>query len=265
MKPGRPVIESVSMRRAMRSKEDQERMIREGYEIDDEFLGNGVSKKVKSVSKARSQSAVSDFSLPDAPLFELPESTALQTKSNQLLTKEREMQMKLLAQAPMFGGVEKMSAMLANIDDKKLSAMLKNMGYEEIEPLAVRNAVQSLVQIKEEGKIETVTQGSAIPKTSLDTDGFYDYIRRCMKSDEAGARAEAPKIIDTANLLSLSAGSSGLSPRALKVMKGVHTAYGERKCANCVAFNQSAKLCGKLSIAVEVADVCDGWERGSYY
>lgn len=94
---GRPVIESVSMRRAERPKAEQEKMLSEGYQIDSEFL----KKNRFEFSQHREKYT--------APLGSSPVADANPVNEK---TPQQKLKEGLIAQSPMFGGIEKLAAML---------------------------------------------------------------------------------------------------------------------------------------------------------
>jgi len=91
---GRPVLESVSMRRAQRSKAEQEKMLRKGYQIDGEFL----QKKRFEFSKRGEKYT--------APPSSSPAPAAESTPSEK--TPQEKLRASLIAQSPMFGGIDKL-------------------------------------------------------------------------------------------------------------------------------------------------------------
>ncbi len=248
---GRPVVESVSMRRAERSKADQEKMLREGYQIDGEFL----QKKRFEFSKRGEKYT--------APLGAAPAPDAEPATEKSPQEKLRE---GLIAQSPMFGGIDKLAAMLEKTDDAKVLKMLKQFGYKDISASEVRVIVAELVRGESTQSIEsTESQEIYRVKTSLNTVDFYDYIKRCMSGNDMESKREAPTISGMDILDQASSAINGNSTRAMVRMRGVHKGGGVRKCDTCQFYQTDVMLCTKIGLEVEHNDVCDGWTANVAY
>jgi hypothetical protein len=247
---GRPVIESVSMRRAERPKAEQEKMLSEGYQIDSEFL----KKNRFEFSQHREKYT--------APLGSSPVADANPVNEK---TPQQKLKEGLIAQSPMFGGIEKLAAMLEKTDDAKVLKMLKQFGYTDISASEVRIIVAEII------KGETApTESDGSKKvyrvtTSLNTVDFYDYIKRCMSGNDMESKREAPTITGMEILEQASATIEGNSLRAMVRMRGVHKGGGVRKCNTCQFYQTNAMLCTKIGLEVEHNDVCDGWTANVAY
>ncbi len=247
---GRPVVESVSMRRAERSKADQEKMLSEGYQIDGEFL----KKNRFEFSQHREKYTAPPGSSP------APAAEHVDEKTPQQKLKEG-----LIAQSPMFGGIEKLAAMLEKTDDAKVLKMLKQFGYKDVSAAEVRIIVAEII------KGETAPTESDSSKevyrvtTSLNTVDFYDYIKRCMSGNDMESKREAPTITGMEILEQASATIEGNSLRAMVRMRGVHKGGGVRKCDTCQFYQNNAMFCTKIALEVEHNDVCDGWTANVAY
>lgn len=248
---GRPVIESVSMRRAERSKADQEKMISEGYQIDGEFL-----KKNRFEFFQRREKYTAPLGSSPAPAAE-----PVNEKTPQQKLKEG-----LIAQSPMFGGIEKLAAMLEKTDDAKVLKMLKQFGYKDVSAAEVRIIVAEIIK-GDSHNTESESTGKEVYRvtTSLNTVDFYDYIKRCMSGNDMESKREAPTITGMEILEQASATIEGNSLRAMVRMRGVHKGGGVRKCDTCQFYQNNALLCTKIGLEVEHNDVCDGWTANVAY
>lgn len=248
---GRPVVESVSMRRAERSKADQEKMLREGYQIDGEFL-----KKNRFEFSRKQEKYTAPTGSPQAVGAE-----PIAEKSPQQKLKES-----LIAQAPMFGGMDKLAAMLEKTDDAKVLKMLKQFGYKDISASEVRVIVAEIIKGETEATIES-KDGKEIyrVKTSLNTVDFYDYIKRCMSGNDMESKREAPTISGMDILEKATSGMQLNSARAMVRMRGVRKGGGVKKCDTCQFYQANAMLCAKIGLEVEHNDVCDGWTANVAY
>ncbi len=249
---GRPVLESVSMRRAQRSKAEQEKMLRDGYQIDGEFL----QKKRFEFSKRGEKYT--------APPSSSPAPAAESTPSEK--TPQEKLRASLIAQSPMFGGIDKLAAMLEKTDDAKVLKMLKQFGYKDISASEVRVIVAELVRGESTQSIEsTESQEIYRIKTSLNTVDFYDYIKRCMSGNDMESKRQAPTISGMDILDQASSSITGNSTRAMVRMRGVHKGGGVRKCDTCQFYQTNVMLCTKIGLEVEHNDVCDGWTANVAY
>lgn len=127
---GRPIVESVSMRRARQPKEVREQMLRDGYKIDEEFLH---MKRFTLRSKPT-------LKPPIAPV-ETPQTSPPIVEVSPIEKFEKD----LLGQAPMFGGLEKMREVINTMEDSRIEFMLKRMGYKGITVQQVRLSIEKLV------------------------------------------------------------------------------------------------------------------------
>ncbi len=247
---GRPVVESVSMRRAERSKADQEKMLREGYQIDGEFL----KKNRFEFNQHREKYT--------APLGAAPAPDAEPTAEKSPQEKLRE---GLIAQSPMFGGIDKLAAMLEKTDDAKVLKMLKQFGYKDISASEVRIIVAEIVRGESHESTQSKDEEVYRIKTSLNTVDFYDYIKRCMSGNDMESKREAPTISGMDILEQASSAIDGNSVRAMVRMRGVHKGGGVRKCDTCQFYQTNVMLCTKIGLEVEHNDVCDGWTANVAY
>ncbi len=247
---GRPVVESVSMRRAERSKADQERMLREGYQIDGEFL-----KKNRFEFNQHREKYTAPLGAAPAP-----DAEPATEKSPQEKLREG-----LIAQSPMFGGIDKLAAMLEKTDDAKVIKMLKQFGYKEISASEVRVIVAELVRGESHESTQAKDEEVYRIKTSLNTVDFYDYIKRCMSGNDMESKREAPTISGMDILEQASSAIDGNSVRAMVRMRGVHKGGGVRKCDTCQFYQTNVMLCTKIGLEVEHNDVCDGWTANVAY
>jgi hypothetical protein len=250
---GRPVVESVSMRRAERSKADQEKMLSEGYEIDGEFL-----KKNRFEFSQHREKYIAPLGASPAPDTEPVDEKSPQEK----------LKAGLVAQSPMFGGIEKLAAMLEKTDDAKVLKMLKQFGYKDVSATEVRVIVEELVK----GELAPLVLNEELNgketyrvKTSLNTVDFYDYIKRCMSGNDMESKREAPTIMGMDILEQASSAINGNPVRAMVRMRGVHKGGGVRKCDTCQFFQTDSMLCAKIALEVEHNDVCDGWTANVAY
>jgi len=250
---GRPVLESVSMRRAQRSKAEQEKMLREGYQIDGEFL----QKKRFEFSKRGEKYT--------APPSSSPAPAAESTPSEK--TPQEKLRASLIAQSPMFGGIDKLAAMLEKTDDAKVLKMLKQFGYKDISASEVRVIVAEIVRSESREGVDesTESQETYRIKTSLNTVDFYDYIKRCMSGNDMESKRQAPTISGMDILDQASSSINGNSTRAMVRMRGVHKGGGVRKCDTCQFYQTNVMLCTKIGLEVEHNDVCDGWTANVAY
>jgi hypothetical protein len=248
---GRPVVESVSMRRAERSKADQEKMLREGYQIDGEFL-----KKNRFEFNQHREKYTAPLGAAPAPNTE-----PVAEKSPQEKLREG-----LIAQSPMFGGIEKLAAMLEKTDDAKVLKMLKQFGYTGISASEVRVIVAEIVRGESQESMESKeSQEIYRIQTSLNTVDFYDYIKRCMSGNDMESKRQAPTISGMDILDQASSAINGNSTRAMVRMRGVHKGGGVRKCDTCQFYQTNVMLCTKIGLEVEHNDVCDGWTANVAY
>ncbi len=249
---GRPVIESVSMRRAERPKAEQEKMLREGYAIDSEFL-----KKRRFEFSRQSETYTAPPGSSPAP----------NTEPVDEKTPQEKLKAGLMAQSPMFGGIEKLAAMLEKTDDAKVLKLLKQFGYKDVSAAEVRVIVAELVRgdVSVEAKDEQSGKEIYRVKTSLNTADFYDYIKRCMSGNDMESKREAPIISGMDILEQASSTINGNSLRAMVRMRGVHKGGGVRKCNTCQFFQANSMLCTKIALEVEHNDVCDGWTANVAY
>ncbi len=248
---GRPVVESVSMRRAGRPKAEQEKMLREGYQIDGEFLQKKRFERFK-----RGEKYTAPPSSSPAPVAE-----AISEKTPQQKLKEN-----LIAQSPMFGGIEKLAAMLEQADDTKILNMLKRFGYAGVSASEVRLIVAEIVRSERNETPESAeNRGVYRIKTSLNTVDFYDYIKRCMSGNDMESRGQAPTISGMEILAQASNGIQGNSMRAMARLRGVRKGGGIKKCTSCQFYQANALFCTKIGLEVEHDDVCDGWTANLAY
>ncbi|MFN3345334.1 MAG: hypothetical protein ACK412_06765 [Chloroherpetonaceae bacterium] len=247
---GRPVIESVSMRRAERPKAEQEKMIREGYQIDDEFL-----KKKR----------FDFFRGPEKYTAPPCSSSASASESASEKTPQEKLRAGLIAQAPMFGGIEKLGAMLEKTDDAKVLKMLRQFGYQDVSAAEVRIIVAEIIKGETNAPESGSGNGTYRLPTSLNTVDFYDYIKRCMSGNDMESKREAPTITGMEILEQASATIEGNSLRAMVRMRGVHKGGGVRKCNSCQFYQANTMLCTKIGLEVEHNDVCDGWTANVAY
>jgi hypothetical protein len=251
---GRPVVESVSMRRAERSKAEQEKMLREGYQIDSEFL----QKKRFEFPKRREkytapQNTTSTFATES--VSSIPEKTP-----------QEKLREGLIAQSPMFGGIEKLAAMLEKTDDAKVLKMLKQFGYTGVSAAEVRVIVAEIVKGERSGSDQSEARKEVYRiKTSLNTVDFYDYIKRCMSGNDMESKKQAPVISGMEILEQVSSGVQGSSARAMARLRGVRKGGGVKKCNSCQFYQANVMLCTKIGLEVEHNDVCDGWTANVAY
>ncbi|MFQ3598586.1 MAG: hypothetical protein SNJ55_04775 [Chloroherpetonaceae bacterium] len=249
---GRPVVESVSMRRAERSKADQEKMLNEGYAIDGEFL----KKNRFEFSRQREKYTAPPGASP------APNAEPVNEKTPQEKLKDS-----LIAQSPMFGGIEKLAVMLEKTDDAKVLKMLKQFGYKDVSAAEVRVIVAEIIKGDADLNSKDETDGKEIyrVKTSLNTVDFYDYIKRCMSGNDMESKREAPTIMGMDILEQASSALNGNPVRAMVRMRGVHKGGGVRKCDTCQFYQTDAMFCTKIALEVEHNDVCDGWTANVAY
>lgn len=245
---GRPVVESVSMRRAGRSKEERDKMLQDGYKIDDEFL-----KKNRFELPRRREK----YTPPPSSANAEPATPAEEKTPRQRLKEG------LIAQAPMFGGIEKLAAMMEQTDDAKISKMLKRFGYAEVSVAEARLVVAEIV--KGDAEATVAKSGSYRIKTSLNTVDFYDYIKRCMSGNDMESQKQAPTISGMDILEQASAGLQSDGARAMARLRGVRKGGGVKKCDNCQFYQAEFSLCTKIGLEVEYNDVCDGWTANVAY
>ncbi|MCS6989598.1 MAG: hypothetical protein NZM06_08790 [Chloroherpetonaceae bacterium] len=248
---GRPVVESVSMRRAGRSKEERDKMLQDGYKIDEEFL-----KKTRFEFPRRREKY--QYAPPSSSAT-VEVSTPVAEKTPQQRLKEG-----LIAQAPMFGGIEKLAAMMEQTDDAKIVKMLKRFGYAEVSASEARLIVAEIVKGEAEATVES-KGGSYRIKTSLNTVDFYDYIKRCMSGNDMESRKQAPTISGMDILEQASAGLQSNGARAMARLRGVRKGGGVKKCDNCQFYQAEFSFCSKIGLEVEYNDVCDGWTANVAY
>ncbi len=247
---GRPVIESVSMRRAERPKAEQEKMIREGYQIDDEFL----KKKRFDFFRRREKYTAPPVSTSASASEPVSEKTP-----------QEKLRAGLIAQAPMFGGIERLAAMLEKTDDTKVLKMLRQFGYKDVSASEVRIIVAEIIKGETNASESGNSNGAYRLPTSLNTVDFYDYIKRCMSGNDMESKREVPTITGMEILEQASATIQGNSLRAMVRMRGVHKGGGVRKCNSCQFYQTNTMLCMKIGLEVEHNDVCDGWTANVAY
>ncbi len=255
---GRPVVESVSMRRARQSKEVREQMLKDGYKIDEEFLH---AKRFTLRSKP---------TLPPSASSSTPAATAAEpTSSATELSPIEKFEKALLGQAPMFGGLEKLRETVNAMEDTRLALMLKRMGYKEITVQQVRLSIEKLIaQANAPSTSEAEpTEGNYRPKISLDTVSFYDYIKRCMSGNDQESLRQGPPPITGMELLSqISLSPNGeVSVRAMARMRGVRHGGGVKKCQRCQFYDATNSVCNAIALPVEPTDVCDNWTASPAY
>jgi len=251
---GRPLVESVSMRRAKRSKEDQAQLLRDGYVIDDDFL----KPKRFEFSQPKPNHHFSSAASSIAPTDDSSET--------QEPTPKEKLQTALISQAPMFGGIEKLSQTLGGMDNATIEKMLKRMGYKGVSGDEVRVMVAELLDKEKNPPPQAEKNMSSHPQTSLDMVSFYDYIKRCMSGhDQETLKLGPPPIMGDEILAQISTMQNGeMSPRALARMRGVHKGGGLRKCVKCQSHDAQAGLCNALGIPVQHNDVCDNWRSAAF-
>ncbi|NTW49977.1 MAG: hypothetical protein HGB19_09660 [Chlorobiales bacterium] len=253
---GRVKLESVSMRRASQSREKQAEMIGQGYDIDQEFLKQNAfgssSKKLMNTDFGSGQSGTT------GALFPKTGRTAALSDNGQPET--RSIESAILANAPLYGGIEKLHEAARKMDDKAIESLVVRMGYKNVSATEVREVI---VTLKEQKVSSTKTQeangtdGLAAdnyrPKVSLDATGFNDYIRRCMSGDPQEHKV---KFIDDSN-----PATSNIPIRALKRMRGIRASNGgQMRCDNCTNLDRASQICQNANLLVEKTDVCDAWK-----
>jgi hypothetical protein len=255
---GRPVVESVSMRRARQSKEVREQMLKDGYKIDEEFLH------------------AQRFTLRSKPTLK-PSASASPSKGTSSETTPpvvevspiEKFEQALLGQAPMFGGLEKLRETVNAMEDTRLALMLKRMGYKEITVQQVRLSIEKLIAQSQAPNVSVSEQaeGNYRPKISLDTVGFYDYIKRCMSGHDQESLRQGPPPITGMELLSqISLSPNGeVSARAMARMRGVRHGGGIKKCQRCQFYDATHSICNAIALPVEPTDVCDNWTASPAY
>ncbi|MCS7013297.1 MAG: hypothetical protein RMI34_12195 [Chloroherpetonaceae bacterium] len=250
---GRPIVESVSMRRARQPKEVQERMLREGYKIDEEFLR---PKRFTLYDKP---------SLKPKPAPVTPVEPINGTAEAELSPIEK-FEKALLSQAPMFGGLEKLRDTVNSMEETRLLLMLKRMGYKDITVEQVRISIEKLIA-KANTPEESTPETNYRPKISLNTADFYDYIKRCMSgNDQESLRQGPPPIMGMEILSQISLSQNGeISPRTLARMRGVRHGGGVKKCQRCQFYDATNSICNAISLPVEPTDVCDNWTANAAY
>ncbi|MFN3385435.1 MAG: hypothetical protein ACK42Y_02475 [Candidatus Thermochlorobacter sp.] len=258
---GRPIVESVSMRRARLSREAKEQMLKDGYKIDDEFLH---PKRFTLYSKPTLKPADASNSTSSAA-----SATPASTASTEELTPLEKFEKALIGQAPMFGGLEKLRETINAMEDTRLELMLKRMGYKEITVQQVRLTIDALIA-KSHAPQEPQTTGSEgnyRPKITLDTVSFYDYIKRCMSgNDQESLRQGPPPITGMELLTQISLSQDGeVSTRAMARMRGVRHGGGVKKCERCQFYDATNSICNAIALPVEPTDVCDNWTASAAY
>lgn len=257
---GRPIVESVSMRRARQSREVKEQMLRDGYKIDEEFLR---AKRFTLYSKPTLKPSHASTDAP--PNASAPPLAAQGAELSPLEKFEKA----LIGQAPMFGGLEKLRETVNAMEDARLELMLKRMGYKDITVQQVRLTIETLVT-KSNAPAEPETngaEGNYRPKITLDTVSFYDYIKRCMSgNDQESLRQGPPPITGMELLTQISLSQNGeVSARAMARMRGVRHGGGIKKCERCQFYDATNSICNAIALPVEPTDVCDNWTANAAY
>jgi hypothetical protein len=249
---GRVKIESVSDRRLKRSAADQANMVKAGYVIDKEFVNQSrfaITPKSKPYS---SSTALTSTAQPDDSVGE-----------KSVLEKVREA---IEGQLPMFGGIEKLSAMVEGMDNATIQKMLKRMGYQQVSADEVRGVVAEMLQQTRHPVVQSEsTAVSYRVKTSLDIVSFYDYIKRCMSGNDQETLRQGPPQIIGSELLDQIASSGATSAKTLARMRGVHKGGGVQKCEKCQRYSHEDASCTALSLPVAVNDVCDNWTPNAMF
>lgn len=251
---GRPIVESVSMRRARQSREVKEQMLRDGYKIDEEFLR---AKRFTLYSKPTLKPSNASTVAPPA------------AAQDAALSPLEKFEKALIGQAPMFGGLEKLRETVNAMEDARLELMLKRMGYKEITVQQVRLTIEALIA-KSNAPAEPETngaEGNYRPKITLDTVSFYDYIKRCMSgNDQESLRQGPPPITGMELLTQISLSQDGeVSARTMARMRGVRHGGGIKKCERCQFYDATNSICNAIALPVEPTDVCDNWTANAAY
>ncbi|RFM24915.1 MAG: hypothetical protein D0433_03155 [Candidatus Thermochlorobacter aerophilum] len=249
---GRPIVESVSMRRARQPKEVREQMLRDGYKIDEEFLH---MKRFTLRSKPT-------LKPPIAPV-ETPQTSPPIVEVSPIEKFEKD----LLGQAPMFGGLEKMREVINTMEDSRIEFMLKRMGYKGITVQQVRLSIEKLVaQANTPSTSGVQPVENYRPKISLDPVDFYNYIKRCMSgNDQESLRQGPPPIMGMEILSQISSSNGEISARTLARMRGVRHGGGVKKCQRCQFYDATNSICNAIALPVEPTDVCDNWTASPAY
>lgn len=254
---GRPVIESVSMRRAKQPKEVREQMLRDGYKIDEEFLR---PKRFTLYDKPSLKPKPAPVT-PVAPVEPVDNGS-----TEPVLSSIERFEKALLSQAPMFGGLEKLRDTVNSMEETRVLLMLKRMGYKDITVEQVRISIEKLIA-QANAPEEISSKTSYRPKISLNTADFYDYIKRCMSgNDQESLRQGPPPIMGMELLSQISLSQNGeVSPRTLARMRGVRHGGGVKKCQRCQFYDASNSICNAIALPVEPTDVCDNWTANAAY
>ncbi len=249
---GRPIVESVSMRRARQPKEVREQMLRDGYKIDEEFLR---MKRFTLRSKPTLKPPIAPVETPQ------PSPPIVEVSPIEKFEKD------LLGQAPMFGGLEKLRETINAMEDSRIEFMLKRMGYKGITVQQVRLSIEKLVAQANTPSTSGVQPAEDYrPKISLDTVDFYNYIKRCMSGNDQESLRQGPPPITGMELLSQISSSNGeISARTLARMRGVRHGGGVKKCQRCQFYDATNSICNAIALPVEPTDVCDNWTASPAY
>lgn len=260
---GRVKLESVSMRRASQSREKQQEMIDQGYEIDKEFLkhkafGSGL-KRTKDTGFGSEESG------KGGALFPKTGRPALSGDSGQVAPLSIESA--ILANAPLYGGIDKLHEASEKMDDKSIESLVVRMGYKNVSATEVREVIVTLKEqsvsrpktTAEISGIDDVATNDCRPKVSLDTTSFNDYIRRCMSGSQ---EPQTVKFIDdNTDLSHKNFVNSSLPLHVQKRMRGIRVSGGgQMKCENCTNLDRATQMCRNTNLLVEKNDVCDAWQ-----
>ncbi|NTV47347.1 MAG: hypothetical protein HGB11_12695 [Chlorobiales bacterium] len=252
------------MRRANQSREKQAEMVEHGYGIDKEFLSY---KSLGSGSKSRMSSGFrSEISGGNGALF--PKSS-FKGISDDSKTGTQSIESAILANAPLYGGIDKLHEASQKMDDKAIESLIVKMGYKNVSATEVREVIITLVEQKVSSpKSEKEQKGTSAlsienghPKVSLDSKGFNDYIRRCMAGSQ---EPQSVIFIDDNTDLNKKNPASTLPLHVLKRMRGIRVSNGGKmRCENCTNLDRSTLMCRNANLQVEKTNVCDAWQPAS--
>lgn len=261
---GRANLESVSMRRANQSREKQVEMMEHGYGIDKEFLS---SKSFGSHAKAQmSPTFGKEVATGNGALF--PKSS-FKGISDDSKTGIQSIESAILANAPLYGGIDKLHEASQKMDDKAIESLVMKMGYKNVSATEVREVIITLVEQKISNAKAEATQPKTSglsgenghPKVSLDSKSFNDYIRRCMAGSQ---EPQSVIFIDDNTDLNQRNAASTLPVHVLRRMRGIRISNGGKmKCENCTNLDRSSQMCRNANLPVENTNVCDAWQPAS--
>ncbi|WP_150081111.1 hypothetical protein [Chlorobium phaeobacteroides] len=161
-------VESVSMRRRRALDDEVMKDVLDGYEVDEEFLGN-VSRKGK---KRGGSGAVREQNISAGASGAKDESS---------------LEDAIRSHAVMFGGLEKLLDALTEVDELSFGKMMEKAGIQGVARGEVIVQIQTMVDLEQRscGELLKRTEDSLSEGLSLDKESFDEYIRRCMTTSES--------------------------------------------------------------------------------